>query len=211
MGFCSVVSPTQYRSRVSSSTPRRFRGCLRIFLCAGAVTAHDASMLRRIVKVRVENHRKLPGRKAAYSAPTSVYSFVYQTLGSKQTITESDIPNILSTFSNVTKDDLDVHEEKYTDGSTSSLFGRPPITYLHIAERFNYSLGVFVLPPNTSIPLHDHPGTSLQPLTHTSRKLSRHVPHLTCKDFLTPITTTAHTPHIFRRYDGLHQSSMGGA
>ncbi|XP_074088443.1 2-aminoethanethiol dioxygenase [Macrotis lagotis] len=34
----------------------------------------------------------------------------------------------------------------------------PPVTYMHICETADFSLGVFLLKSGTSIPLHDHPG-----------------------------------------------------
>ncbi|KAG8435586.1 hypothetical protein GDO86_013501 [Hymenochirus boettgeri] len=34
----------------------------------------------------------------------------------------------------------------------------PPVTYMHICETPCFSLGVFLLRPGASIPLHDHPG-----------------------------------------------------
>mmetsp|Transcript_8531 Transcript_8531/g.38108 ORF Transcript_8531/g.38108 Transcript_8531/m.38108 type:complete len:162 (-) Transcript_8531:233-718(-) len=38
---------------------------------------------------------------------------------------------------------------------------RKLITFLNISEQENYSLGIFVMPPNTTIPLHDHPGMTV--------------------------------------------------
>ncbi|XP_036397955.1 2-aminoethanethiol (cysteamine) dioxygenase a [Megalops cyprinoides] len=34
----------------------------------------------------------------------------------------------------------------------------PPVTYMHICETDAFSMGVFLLKPGASIPLHDHPG-----------------------------------------------------
>ncbi|XP_072312506.1 2-aminoethanethiol (cysteamine) dioxygenase a [Eucyclogobius newberryi] len=34
----------------------------------------------------------------------------------------------------------------------------PPVTYMHICETPEFSMGVFLLRPGTAIPLHDHPG-----------------------------------------------------
>ncbi|XP_066536230.1 2-aminoethanethiol (cysteamine) dioxygenase b [Hoplias malabaricus] len=34
----------------------------------------------------------------------------------------------------------------------------PPVTYMHICETDDFSMGVFLLKHGTSIPLHDHPG-----------------------------------------------------
>ncbi|XP_031728281.1 2-aminoethanethiol (cysteamine) dioxygenase b [Anarrhichthys ocellatus] len=45
------------------------------------------------------------------------------------------------------------------DGSSSSPGGvSPPVTYMHICETDQFSMGVFLLKSGASIPLHDHPG-----------------------------------------------------
>ncbi|KAM4591264.1 2-aminoethanethiol (cysteamine) dioxygenase b [Odontesthes bonariensis] len=48
------------------------------------------------------------------------------------------------------------------DGSSSRphpyLHGVPPVTYMHICETDQFSMGVFLLKSGASIPLHDHPG-----------------------------------------------------
>ncbi|XP_056464769.1 2-aminoethanethiol (cysteamine) dioxygenase b [Gadus chalcogrammus] len=36
--------------------------------------------------------------------------------------------------------------------------GPPPVTYMHICETDEFSMGVFLLKRGASIPLHDHPG-----------------------------------------------------
>ncbi|XP_056291137.1 2-aminoethanethiol (cysteamine) dioxygenase b [Pseudoliparis swirei] len=38
------------------------------------------------------------------------------------------------------------------------LHGGPPVTYMHICETDQFSMGVFLLKSGASIPLHDHPG-----------------------------------------------------
>ena len=42
--------------------------------------------------------------------------------------------------------------------SSKSQSHSPPVTYMHICETEVFSMGVFLLKPGASIPLHDHPG-----------------------------------------------------
>lgn len=57
--------------------------------------------------------------------------------------------------------DLKLVPRRADDGSSGALpyhHGAPPVTYMHICETDEFSMGVFLLKSGASIPLHDHPG-----------------------------------------------------
>ncbi|XP_017549864.1 2-aminoethanethiol (cysteamine) dioxygenase b [Pygocentrus nattereri] len=47
---------------------------------------------------------------------------------------------------------------RYAESSAAPHALGPPVTYMHICETDDFSMGVFLLKHGTSIPLHDHPG-----------------------------------------------------
>lgn len=53
--------------------------------------------------------------------------------------------------------DLKITQRKIKSSSKSQQHS-PPVTYMHICETKVFSMGVFLLKPGASIPLHDHPG-----------------------------------------------------
>lgn len=53
--------------------------------------------------------------------------------------------------------DLKIAPRK-VDCATTPLPHNPPVTYMHICETDQFSMGVFLLKSGASIPLHDHPG-----------------------------------------------------
>ncbi|KAJ8284809.1 hypothetical protein COCON_G00036590 [Conger conger] len=53
--------------------------------------------------------------------------------------------------------DLKITPRKIKSSSKSQSHS-PPVTYMHICETEDFSMGVFLLKPGASIPLHDHPG-----------------------------------------------------
>uniref|UniRef100_A0A8C4QRL0 2-aminoethanethiol dioxygenase n=1 Tax=Eptatretus burgeri TaxID=7764 RepID=A0A8C4QRL0_EPTBU len=57
---------------------------------------------------------------------------------------------------NVCASDLRISEP--TTRSTNPKGTVPPVTYMNIYDDEDFSLGVFLLKPNSTIPLHDHPG-----------------------------------------------------
>ncbi|XP_071403326.1 2-aminoethanethiol (cysteamine) dioxygenase a [Centroberyx affinis] len=54
--------------------------------------------------------------------------------------------------------DLKIAPRKTKPGSGAAELQSPPVTYMHICETDAFSMGVFLLRPGASIPLHDHPG-----------------------------------------------------
>lgn len=58
--------------------------------------------------------------------------------------------------------------------------GVPPVTYMHICETDQFSMGVFLLKAGASIPLHDHPGM------HGMLKVMYGKVRITCFDRLDP-------------------------
>ncbi|KAM7408250.1 hypothetical protein PAMA_002110 [Pampus argenteus] len=53
--------------------------------------------------------------------------------------------------------DLQIVPRRATD-SPHAVSAPPPVTYMHICETDQFSMGVFLLKSGASIPLHDHPG-----------------------------------------------------
>ncbi|XP_038816836.1 2-aminoethanethiol dioxygenase-like [Salvelinus namaycush] len=53
--------------------------------------------------------------------------------------------------------DLKIPPRK-VDSASTPLPHNPPVTYMHICETDEFSMGVFLLKSGASIPLHDHPG-----------------------------------------------------
>ncbi|XP_064790197.1 2-aminoethanethiol dioxygenase-like [Oncorhynchus masou masou] len=53
--------------------------------------------------------------------------------------------------------DLKIAPRK-VDCASTALPHNPPVTYMHICETDQFSMGVFLLKSGASIPLHDHPG-----------------------------------------------------
>jgi len=65
---------------------------------------------------------------------------------------------LVSLLSDIRAADLKIAPPKQVSISSPQCSAVPPVTYMHICENDLFSMGVFLLKPGTSIPLHDHPG-----------------------------------------------------
>ncbi|TDH01622.1 hypothetical protein EPR50_G00182250 [Perca flavescens] len=54
--------------------------------------------------------------------------------------------------------DLKLVPRRADNNNVSPSLRGPPVTYMHICETDQFSMGVFLLKSGASIPLHDHPG-----------------------------------------------------
>lgn len=61
---------------------------------------------------------------------------------------------LVTLLSKITAADLNIASPK----KVSRKSAEAPVTYMHICETDAFSMGVFLLKPGASIPLHDHPG-----------------------------------------------------
>ncbi len=65
---------------------------------------------------------------------------------------------LLSLVTAIRAADLKIAPRKSRASSAAAGVQSPPVTYMHICETEVFSMGVFLLGPGASIPLHDHPG-----------------------------------------------------
>lgn len=80
--------------------------------------------------------------------------------------------------------DLKIAPRK-VDSVSTPLPHNPPVTYMHICETDEFSMGVFLLKSGASIPLHDHPGM------HGMLKVIYGKVRITCFDRLDKSTSVA--------------------
>eukprot|EP00189_Rhodosorus_marinus_P007867 CAMPEP_0184754370 /NCGR_PEP_ID=MMETSP0315-20130426/44588_1 /TAXON_ID=101924 /ORGANISM="Rhodosorus marinus, Strain UTEX LB 2760" /LENGTH=261 /DNA_ID=CAMNT_0027233787 /DNA_START=112 /DNA_END=897 /DNA_ORIENTATION=+ len=99
------------------------------------------------------------GEVSAGSVGASMLKRLVEVVGSKSRIATNEVSQILTAVGEVTREELGVQESQYH--GRLDLEMRKLITFLNITEQANYSLGIFVMPPNTTIPLHDHPGMTV--------------------------------------------------
>ncbi|XP_034050561.1 2-aminoethanethiol dioxygenase-like [Thalassophryne amazonica] len=72
--------------------------------------------------------------------------------GSKSPSGADRTDNLLALVSRVRASDL-----RLVPRGSGPELGAPPVSYMHIYETENFSMGVFLLRGGASIPLHDHP------------------------------------------------------
>lgn len=65
---------------------------------------------------------------------------------------------LISLVTAVRAADLKIAPRKTKASSGAAGPQNPPVTYMHICETDQFSMGVFLLKSGASIPLHDHPG-----------------------------------------------------
>ncbi|RVE60022.1 hypothetical protein OJAV_G00194710 [Oryzias javanicus] len=65
---------------------------------------------------------------------------------------------LISLVTAVRAADLKIAPRRSKGDSGAAGLQNPPVTYMHICETEAFSMGVFLLRPGASIPLHDHPG-----------------------------------------------------
>jgi cysteamine dioxygenase len=72
----------------------------------------------------------------------------------------TDIERLKAVLDNMTEADVGV-KPNMPFFATGENDGPPKITYLHLHECDKFSIGIFCLPPNGVIPLHNHPGMTV--------------------------------------------------
>lgn len=76
--------------------------------------------------------------------------------GSK--VAADSLGDLIPLVTSVRAADLRIAPRKLKPSSGTAEPQSPPVTYMHICETEVFSMGVFLLVPGASIPLHDHPG-----------------------------------------------------
>ncbi|CAB1436331.1 unnamed protein product [Pleuronectes platessa] len=94
------------------------------------------------------DHKTPPIQKIAKQACTS------DTSSADVSDTQSELILPVTT---VRAADLKIAPRKSKPSSGAAWLQSPPVTYMYICETEVFSMGVFLLRPGASIPLHDHP------------------------------------------------------
>ena len=72
-----------------------------------------------------------------------------------------EIEVLRAVFGSIPLKDLGIDEGVFRPNCQTGNIGPSKISYLHIKEDKNMSLGIFCLPKGATIPLHDHPGMTV--------------------------------------------------
>ncbi|KAK1298268.1 hypothetical protein QJS10_CPB14g01377 [Acorus calamus] len=72
----------------------------------------------------------------------------------------ADIERVRSVLDSMNPIDVGLSPDMPCFRSTESQ-ANPPVTYIHLDECDNFSMGIFCLPQNAVIPLHNHPGMTV--------------------------------------------------
>ncbi|CAB1437163.1 unnamed protein product [Pleuronectes platessa] len=80
----------------------------------------------------------------------------YRVLKSSADVADSQ-SELISPVTTVRPADLKIAPRKSKPSSGAARLQSPPVTYMYICETEVFSMGVFLLRPGASIPLHDHP------------------------------------------------------
>ncbi|KAF5285687.1 hypothetical protein FQR65_LT13072 [Abscondita terminalis] len=122
----------------------------------------------------------------------------------KSEIFHQNLEILRAILDKTTSDDVDLHPQFMQE----SLWGRPnkaPATYIDIYEDKNLSMGIFILKPGISIPLHDHPQIAGEQHSENSNGI-------TAERNVDLIVDSASEPCVLDPFNGnLHEiESVGG-
>lgn len=114
-----------------------------------ASSAPPMCALRRIADVARQAARR--SLTTSSTSPSVLASLLSRTQKLAPYLSESELENIVSLVGNVSASDLGLLRQEFSGNG-------PEITFIPVAETPDVSMAVFVLPPGTAIPLHDHVG-----------------------------------------------------
>lgn len=81
--------------------------------------------------------------------PRSAVSALLSRATPQVELTSEELADLKAAVANVTMHDLDILPERFKGAA-------PDISYVHVAESPDLLMAVFVLPPGSQIPIHDH-------------------------------------------------------
>lgn len=135
----------------------------------------------------------------------------------RTSLTEKEMDDLIESVSKVDATHLDIRRERFADNPYAL---STDISYVHMAESEHLLMAVFVLPPGSEIPIHDHPQMyvlskvlwgelhvqSFDPLGDSWPNLKRERVALKNESSITPagavrtLTPTSGNVHAFKAY-----------